>query len=107
MKLSNGLNMPNIGFGTWQIDACDAAKACYDAYNLGYKMIDTAEAYNNEAECVSLLGDKKDVFIVTKLPAQYKTYDEAIAHFNESLKKLGRIDLYLIHYFLFQINNYK
>ena len=97
MKLSNGLNMPEIGFGTWQIEPCDAALSCYNAVNVGYKMIDTAEAYNNEKECVSKLKDTKDIFIVTKLPAQYKTYDEAISHFNESLKKLGRIDLYLIH----------
>jgi diketogulonate reductase-like aldo/keto reductase len=96
MKLMNGVEMPNIGFGTWQIEPKDAKASCMMAVKHGYKMIDTAESYGNEEECVSGI-DTKDVFIVTKLPAQYKTYDEAVAHFNESLKKLGRIDLYLIH----------
>lgn len=97
MKLYNGLMMPEIGFGTWQIDPKDASLACKMAYEAGYKMIDTAEAYGNEKECISSFKSTEDIFIVTKLPAQYKTYDEAISHFNESLKKLGRIDLYLIH----------
>ena len=102
--LSNGVKIPSIGFGTWQIpDGTDCYLSVMLALKLGYRHIDTALAYGNERSVGKAIRDSKlkreEVFVTTKLPAQYKTYDEAIKYFNESLENLGLnyIDLYLIH----------
>lgn len=102
-KLLSGYDIPKIGFGTWQAEPLDAYNSTLTALKNGYRHIDTALAYNNEAEIGKAIKDskidRKELFITTKLPAQYKTYDEAIKYFNISLKNLGLdyIDLYLIH----------
>ncbi len=102
-KLLSGYDIPKIGFGTWQAEPLDAYNSTLMALKNGYRHIDTALAYNNEAEIGKAIKDskidRKELFITTKLPAQYKTYDEAIKYFNISLKNLGLdyIDLYLIH----------
>ena len=103
-KLYNGVEIPKVGFGTWQIPNGEIAiNACTDALKAGYIHIDTAEVYGNEEsvrKAIEKLGLKRsDVFITTKLPANIKTYDEALKHFDESLKRLGTdyVDLYLIH----------
>ena len=101
--LSNGVKIPKIGFGTWQIDSKDAYNSTLLALSLGYTHIDTAYAYQNETEIGRAIKDSKidrsKLFITTKLPAQYKSYDLAIEYFNKSLSNLGLdyIDLYLIH----------
>ena len=102
--LSNGVKIPSVGFGTWQIpDGEDCYNSVMTAFKLGYRHIDTALAYGNERSVARAIKDsglkREDVFIVTKLPAQYKTYEEAMKYFNESITNLGLdyIDLYLIH----------
>ncbi len=102
-KLLSGYDIPKIGFGTWQAEPLDAYNSTLMALKNGYRHIDTALAYQNEVEIGKAIKDskidRKELFITTKLPAQYKTYDEAIKYFNISLKNLGLdyIDLYLIH----------
>ena len=101
--LSNGVKIPKIGLGTWQSSKEDAYNACMYALKAGYKHIDTACVYENEDAVGKAIKDSKvkreDIFVTTKLPANIKTYDEAISSFYESLKNLDLdyIDLYLIH----------
>ncbi|WIB60510.1 aldo/keto reductase [Curtobacterium sp. MCLR17_007] len=102
--MSNGLHIPKIGFGTWQIpsgsQAYDATRAALDA---GYRHIDTALAYGNEASVGEAVRDsgvpRDEVFITTKLPAEVKTASGARDAFAESSGNLdlGVVDLYLIH----------
>ena len=100
--LSNGIKIPKVGFGTWQINP-GAYEATALALKNGYRHIDTAEAYGNEADVGRAIKDsginREEIFITTKLPAQIKGYEVAKKHFAESLERLGvdYIDLYLIH----------
>ncbi|WP_234314126.1 aldo/keto reductase [Streptomyces sp. NBRC 109706] len=101
--LSNGVQIPKLGLGTWFIDDGKAARAVRDAIEIGYRNIDTAQAYGNErgvGEGVRASGIARDeVFVSTKLAAEIKDYDEAVAAIDESLTTLGlgHIDLMLIH----------
>lgn len=102
-KLSNGVKIPAVGFGTWQSEPKDAYNSVIDAINAGYRHIDTALVYGNEEAVGKAIKDsgvkREDIFVTTKLPADKKGYDVAIECFNQSLKNLGLdyIDLYLIH----------
>ena len=102
--LNNGVRIPAIGFGTWQMaDGEECYSACLKALKAGYRHIDTALAYGNEQSVARAIADsgldRKGVFITTKLPADFKTYESARERFEMSLKNLGTdyIDLYLIH----------
>jgi diketogulonate reductase-like aldo/keto reductase len=101
--LANGLTIPKLGYGTWMIQDDKAAEAVKNALNVGYRHIDTAQAYGNERGVGEGIRasqvDRKDIFVTTKLAAEIKSYDEAVAAINESLKKLdiGYIDLMIIH----------
>ena len=102
--LSNGVKIPNIGLGTWQIpDGEDTYNSVMFALKNGYRHIDTAKAYGNEASVGKAVRDfgiaREEVFITTKLPAECKGYEIAKKCFEESLSDLGLgyIDLYLIH----------
>ena len=101
--LYNGVKIPSIGYGTWQISNDEAYEAVKTAIEVGYRHIDTALAYDNEKSVGRAIKDSKvdreKLFITTKLPSHIKTYDEAIKCFNESLINLDLeyIDLYLIH----------
>ena len=101
--LSNGVKIPKIAFGTWQIVDTECYPAVLDAIKVGYRHIDTAYVYQNEKACGKAIKDsgikREDVFITTKLPADVKTYDECEEYFYRSLENLGvdYIDLYLIH----------
>ncbi|MCB0846316.1 MAG: aldo/keto reductase [Bacteroidetes bacterium] len=102
-KLSNGMNIPKLGLGTWFIDNDSVVDAVKEAVKLGYRHIDTAQAYQNEAGVgvgVNTCGVNRDeLFVTTKLAAEVKSYDEAVASINESLEKMGLdyIDLMIIH----------
>ncbi len=102
--LIDGNKIPIIGFGTWQIEGSAAADAVTEAIRAGYVHIDTAAAYENEAEVgegIRRSGIKREnIFITTKLWNAVRGYDETIAACEESMKKLGTdyIDLYLIHW---------
>ncbi len=101
--LSNGVAIPKLGLGTWFIENENAAKAVRDAVEIGYRHIDTAEAYGNErgvGEGVRTCGVARDeIFVTTKLRAEFKTRDEAVVAIDGSLRDLGldHIDLMIIH----------
>lgn len=101
--LSNGVEIPKLGLGTWFINNDNAAQAVKDAVNIGYRHIDTAQAYQNEAgvgEGIRTCGVKREeLFVTTKLAAEVKSYDEAVASIDGSLKTMGLdyIDLMIIH----------
>ncbi|WP_328565218.1 aldo/keto reductase [Streptomyces coelicoflavus] len=101
--LSNGVEIPKLGLGTWFIDDDKAADAVRAAVRIGYRNIDTAQAYGNErgvGEGVRTSGvPREELFVSTKLAAEIKDYDQALAAIDGSLEKLGldRIDLMLIH----------
>ncbi|PPF13178.1 MULTISPECIES: aldo/keto reductase [unclassified Rathayibacter] len=102
--LSNGVAIPKIGFGTWQIpDGPEAYDATTAALEAGYRHIDTARAYGNEASVARALRDsgvpRDEVFITTKLPAEVKDYEGAKASFETTMAalELDHVDLYLIH----------
>ncbi len=104
VKLNNGVKMPILGFGVYQIDnASSCEKAVLNALETGYRLIDTAAAYLNEeavgrAISKSLLP-REEIFITTKLWIQDSGYDSAKKAFERSIKRLGvdYLDLYLIH----------
>ena len=101
--LSNGVKIPKLGLGTWFISDDQVATAVWEAVKLGYRHIDTAQAYENErgvGEGIRSCGvPREELFVTTKLAAEIKTYEEAVEAIDGSLKKLGLdyIDLMLIH----------
>ncbi len=101
--LLNDVLIPKLGLGTWFIKDENAAQAVKDAVELGYRHIDTAQAYGNEAgvgEGVRTCGiQRSDIFVTTKLDAGVKSYAEAVASIEGSLEKMGLdyIDLMIIH----------
>jgi diketogulonate reductase-like aldo/keto reductase len=101
--LSNGVNIPKLGFGTWMIQDDDAARAVREAIEIGYRHVDTAQAYANEpgvGEGVRRSGvPREQVFLTTKLVAESKSYADARERIDGSLQALGldHIDLMLIH----------
>ena len=102
-KLSNGVEVPKLGLGTWFIADDKVADAVKEAVKIGYRHIDTAQAYQNErgvGEGVRNAGIKReDLFVQNKLAAEIKSYDEAVKAIDESLEKMGLdyIDLMIIH----------
>ncbi len=101
--LSNGVAIPRLGLGTWMIPDEQAADAVKAAVSLGYRLIDTAQAYGNERGVgagVRACGvPREDLFVTTKVAAEHKTYEEAARSIDESLAKTGLdyIDLMIIH----------
>jgi diketogulonate reductase-like aldo/keto reductase len=101
--LSNGVAIPKLGVGTWFIKDKDVVQAVKDAAKIGYRHIDTAQAYGNEngvGEGIRNCGvSREDIFVTTKLAAEIKSYSEAVTSIDQSLKKLGLeyIDLMIIH----------
>ncbi|GAA3315931.1 aldo/keto reductase [Arthrobacter ramosus] len=102
-NLANGVEIPKLGLGTWFIDDDKAAAAVRAAVEIGYRNIDTAQAYGNErgvGEGVRTSGVPRDeLFVSTKLAAEIKDYDGAATAIDGSMEKLGLgyIDLMLIH----------
>lgn len=104
ITLNNGIKMPQLGFGVFQIpDGKDTEQAVSDALEVGYRSIDTAAAYFNEEAVGRAIAQsdipRDEVFITTKLWVSDVSYEGAKRGFETSLKKLGvdYIDLYLIH----------
>ena len=103
IKLSNGVEMPQIGYGVYQVSPSECERCVSDALKVGYRMIDTAQAYNNEegvgaAVAKSGLG-RDEVFLVSKVWISNYGYEKAKASIDGSLRKLGTdyIDLMLLH----------
>lgn len=106
ITLNNGIKMPILGYGTYQIPNSEAQRCVEDALSVGYRLIDTAQAYANEEAIGAALknamkgGIKRDeLFIETKLWISHANEKDAVKAFDMSLKKLGLdyIDLYIIH----------
>ena len=110
MRLRNGIDIPDIGFGTWNIPyGEDCEKAVFEAIKAGYRHIDTAGAYGNErsvglgvkaALSEGLIEKRSDVFITSKLWNTNRCYNKAFRGFDKSMRNLDLdyIDLYLIHW---------
>ena len=103
VELSNGVKMPIIGYGVYQVDPAECERCVSDALNVGYRMIDTAQAYHNEegvGAAIAKSGIPRDeLFIVSKVWISNYGYEKAKASIDESLRKLGTdyIDLMLLH----------
>ena len=103
LTLNNGVKIPQLGLGTWFIDDDKAAEAVKVAVELGYRHIDTAQAYGNErgvGEGVRTCGvPREEVFVVAKVAAEHKTYEEAMAGINKTLEIMGLdyLDMMIIH----------
>ena len=103
VRLSNGIEMPQIGYGVYQVTPQECERCVTEALEMGYRMIDTAQAYANEegvGNAVRKSGiDRKDIFLVTKVWISNYGYERAKASIDESLRKLQTdyIDLMLLH----------
>ncbi|MET8825135.1 aldo/keto reductase [Streptomyces sp. NPDC004610] len=102
--LNNGVEMPQLGFGVWQVPDAEAERAVSTALEAGYRSIDTAAIYGNEkgtGRAVAAAGvPREELFITTKLWNSDQGYDATLRAFDTSLAKLGLdyVDLYLIHW---------
>ena len=102
-ELSNGVKMPRIGYGVYQIEKKECERCVLDALEIGYRLIDTAQAYYNEEEvglAVKKSGIKReDIFITSKIWISNEGYEKARRSIDESLRRLNLdyIDLLLIH----------
>lgn len=101
--LANGVEIPKLGLGTWMISESDAEQAVKEAIKLGYRHIDTAQDYGNEAEVAAGIKscglNRDEIFLTTKLAARYKSYEEAKEAIDGSLERMGLdyVDLMIIH----------
>ena len=101
--LSNGVKIPKLGLGTWFIDDDKAGDVVKEAVKLGYRLIDTAQAYGNErgvGEGVRNCGlPRNEIFVTSKVAAEAKSYESAAASIDETLSKMGLdyIDMMIIH----------
>lgn len=104
LKLSNGVTVPGLGYGTYQTPPEDAYRAVTDALAVGYRYIDTAARYGNESGVGQAVKDsglkREEVFITSKLWNTERGYDKTMAAFEKTLAELGTdyLDLYLIHW---------
>ncbi|MEU3032279.1 aldo/keto reductase [Streptomyces incarnatus] len=102
--LNDGTTIPALGLGTWPLDDTAAERAVRDALGLGYRLVDTAVNYRNETGVGRALADagvpREELVVTTKLPGRHHGYQETLASFEESRRRLGveYVDLYLIHW---------
>ncbi len=112
VALNDGTSIPQIGFGTWQVAPNDAEAATGEAFAVGYRHVDTAAVYANEAEVgLAIAGSglqREDLYVTTKLWNPDHGFDEAMRAFDRSMGKLGieQLDLYLIHWQCVQHGKY-
>lgn len=103
LTLANGIKIPQLGLGTWFIDDSSVAEAVKSAAKLGYRHFDTAQAYGNErgvGEGIRNSGVPRDeLFVVSKVAAEHKTYEDAKKSIDETLEKMGLdyLDMMIIH----------
>lgn len=103
VRLNNGVMMPAIGFGVYQIPAAETERTVSEALETGYRMIDTAASYFNEEQVGNAIRHsalkREEVFVATKLWVQDYEYDDTLRAFDKSAKLLGLdyIDLYMLH----------
>ena len=103
IKLANGVEVPMLALGTWLIDNAEAAKAVRTAAGLGYRHVDTAQAYGNERGVGEGIRTckipREQLFVTSKVAAEHKTYAEAAASIDKTLAdmELDYIDMMIIH----------
>ena len=103
VKLHNGVEMPILGYGVYQVTPEECERCVTDALRVGYRLIDTAAAYFNEEQVGNAIRrsgiEREKFFVTTKLWVQDYEYDDALRAFDLSMKKLGLdyLDLYLMH----------
>src|SRR5690625_5166428 len=104
VSLNNGVHIPQVGLGVYQVPASEVYQNVKTALSLGYRHIDTASFYGNEVGVGKALRDanvkREEVFVTTKVWNDQQGYDQTKRAFAESLEKLGleKLDLYLIHW---------
>ncbi len=112
IRLNNGVEIPQLGFGTYQIKPDETKEAVLAALEVGFRHIDTAEMYGNEkqvGEAVRASGlDRGEVFVTSKLNNGFHAYGDALKAFNQTLEDLGfdYLDLFLIHWPLPAVGDY-
>jgi|SRR5690348_15574887 len=104
LTLHDGVEIPQLGFGTWQITGAETQERVEEALTVGYRHLDTAAAYGNEegvGAAISASGvAREEVFVTTKLWNSEQGYDSTLRAFEQSIERLGtgHVDLYLIHW---------
>ncbi|MCA1026112.1 MULTISPECIES: aldo/keto reductase [Cytobacillus] len=112
ITLNNGVEMPQLGFGVWQVQNEEATAAVQTAIEVGYRSIDTAMIYQNEEGVGKAIKNagiaREDLFITTKVWNTDQGYEQTLKAFDESLEKLGLdyVDLYLVHWPTPQFDTY-
>jgi len=112
VRLNNGVDIPQLGFGVFQIKPRDTAEAVSTALQIGYRHFDTAEMYGNEKEVGQAIArsgiDRSEVFVTSKLNNNQHTFDDALRAFDQTLVALDmdQIDLFLLHWPLPTVNNF-
>ena len=110
--LNDGTTLPALGLGTWPMSDQEAERAVAGALETGYRLVDTATNYRNESGVglgVAHSGvPREEVRVTTKLPGRHHGYEETLASFEESRRRLGLeyVDLYLIHWPLPRVDKY-
>lgn len=113
ITLNDGIQIPQLGLGVWQLDDDQAYTSSVAALKAGYRHIDTAMIYGNESGVGRALAEsevaRSEIFITTKLWNTDQGYDSTLRAFDTSMKKLGleQLDLYLIHWALPKKNAYR
>ena len=102
--LANGNKIPTVGFGTWLLkDGEECYDAVAEALRVGYRHVDTARAYRNEASVGRAVRDsgipREELYLTSKLPAEAKSYEKALEEFETTMSEIGLdyLDLYLVH----------
>ncbi|WP_108396163.1 aldo/keto reductase [Devosia submarina] len=104
IALNDGRTIPQLGFGVWQVPDNEATQAVHHAIEAGYRLIDTAEGYNNEEGVGRAIREcgvaREDLFITSKLRNGAHAFDQAMAAFDETQRKLSLdyLDMFLIHW---------
>jgi 2,5-diketo-D-gluconate reductase A len=112
IRLNNGVEIPQLGFGVFQIPPGETADATRTALEIGYRHIDTAQMYGNEkgvGEAVRSSGiPREEVFVTSKLNNNRQTRDDILRSFDQSLAELGfdQLDLFLVHWPLPTVSDY-
>ncbi|MER6983204.1 aldo/keto reductase [Streptomyces carpinensis] len=110
--LNDGTRIPAVGLGTWPMNDAEAERAVHDALGLGYRLVDTAANYRNETGVGRAIArsdvPREEIVVTTKLPGRHHGYEETLASFEESRRRLGLeyVDLYLIHWPLPRVGKY-
>ncbi|MEU3615716.1 aldo/keto reductase [Streptomyces sp. NPDC006872] len=110
--LNDGTKLPALGLGTWPMDDAEAEQGVAEALGLGYRLVDTATNYRNETGVglgVARGGvAREELVVTTKLPGRHHGYEETLASFEESRRRLGLeyVDLYLIHWPLPRVDRF-